>query len=157
MKFRILIRRAVHVKGSCRAVLYALESYADRNGTNAFPSQDTLADACGYCVRTVRRALRWLEDHGIIVRTGGRRSRRGRAVIVWKIVADALSKPDIMAGRPDKHLQKKQARQEKMGREAAFRILAARYGWGTLQKWSEQAIDQALDRIVNRSSGPCRV
>lgn len=146
MKTSILIRDCRAVKGATKAVLAALATYADRNGCNAFPAQATLADAAGYTVRTVQRALRELEDVGLIRRTGGRRSRRGRCVVVWRIVL-AVLKHDTLADRPAKPLQKQKARQEKMGREAAFRILAARYGWSKLQEWSEDAIERAISRV----------
>lgn len=148
MKVWQSIQGAAHVKGANRAILYALATYADRNGTNAFPSQATLADAAGVCARTVRRALRWLEDSGIIRRMGGRKSRRGRAVIVWKIVLATL-KPDTGSGRPAKQLQKQKARQEKKrGEGDAWAILASQYGWETLMNWSQPALNRAIERIV---------
>lgn len=153
MSYRITraIASAHHVTGARRAVLYALNTFADRNGTNAFPAQSTLAAAAGVCDRTVRRALAWLEAAGIIRRTGGRRSPRGRAVIVWRIVCEALAKPDMGAGRPAKHLQKKEAfRGKKVSEADAWAILAHQYGWDTLQKWSDQAISSAIERISGR-------
>lgn len=91
---------AHHVHGAARAVLYVLANYADRGGSNAFPSQARIADESGFCDRTVRRALVWLEDRGMIRRIGGKRGRgsRGRAVVVWRLIL-ALLKPDIVSGR----------------------------------------------------------
>ena len=145
----MMVAQAHHVKGAAnRSVLFALSTFADRNGCNAFPSQATLAQAAGVCDRTVRRALAYLEDTGVIRRTGGRRSRRGRAVIVWQILRAAL-KPDTVAGRPAKPLQKQKGRQGKERGEAdAWAILASQYGWATLQRWSEAATQAALTRIM---------
>lgn len=153
MSVTILVRNCRVVKGASKAVLACLSTYADRNGTNAFPSQATLAADTGYCVRTVARSLKLLEDIGLIRRTGGRRSRRGRAVIVWRIVLAALSKHDMGADRPVKQLQKKQARQgKKMGEADAAAILAHQYGWDTLVRWSKPAYDAAIQRIIRRAS-----
>lgn len=151
MQITILVWNCSVVKGAAKAVLACLASHADHNGCNAFPSQATLMAKTGYSRRTVQRALRLLEDLGIIRRTGGRKSRRGRAVIVWRIFVAAL-KGVTMAHRPAKQLQKQKARQEKKRCEAdAWAILAAQYGWDTLQKWSDQAISSAIGRIIAAS------
>ena len=137
-----------------RAVLYALAHYADRGGCNAFPSQARIADHAGVHVRTVRRALGKLQELGLIVRTGGVRSRRGRPVAVWRIMLGRL-KPDMRSGLSIKPQKKQQARQGKRGGEAAaWAILASQYGWATLQKWSEPAIRAALDRICASQGEP---
>lgn len=97
------------IKGAARAVLYALAQHADQSGANAFPSQARIADEAGCSDRTVRRALAWLEERNIIVRMGGRKSRRGRAVVVWRLMLGFLrsAKPDMVSRRTAKQLTKK--------------------------------------------------
>ena len=94
------IAGAHSIKGATRAVLYVLANYADRGGSNSFPSQARIADESGFSDRTVRRALTWLEEQGIIRRIGGKRRRgsRGRAVVIWRIFLSLL-KPDILSSR----------------------------------------------------------
>jgi len=149
VKALTIARDCPHVKGACKAVLIALATFADwRTGQNAFPSQAALADAAGVCDRTVRRALVELEDRGLIGRTGGRRSRRGRAVIVWRLILDAL-KPDTLPGRPVKQTQKQGAgRGKERGEGDAWAILASQYGWDALLSWSQPAIERAIGRII---------
>lgn len=153
---------AHHVKGATRAVLYVLANYADRGGSNSFPSQARLADESGVCDRTVRRALVWLEEQGIIRRIGGKRRRgsRGRAVVVWRILMSLL-KPDIASYRTV-HSNKPTrttglakrvvrqivpsdpARRALSRKQEAINALAERVGWLRLMEWGEERTDAAL-------------
>ena len=111
----------------------------------AFPSQARTADHAGVCVRTVQHALGKLQELGLIVCTGGMRSRRGRPVAVWRIVLARL-KPDMVSGLRVKPTKKQQARQGKSAPQAAWDALSAQYGWETLMSWSSGAIEDALAR-----------
>lgn len=53
-----------------KAVLMVLASYANPDGTNAFPSIGRLADDLGCDERTVKRALAALREDGLIERAG---------------------------------------------------------------------------------------
>lgn len=64
------------VKFGCpttKAVAVALADHAWQDGTKAFPSIKLLSEKCEVSPRTVQRALRRLEDMGVlqVVRTGG--------------------------------------------------------------------------------------
>lgn len=59
-----------------RAVLLAQYSYADRDGTNSYASEETLAEDLGIGVRMVRRHRQALRDSGWLVLR-----RRGRNVV----------------------------------------------------------------------------
>ena len=74
------------VKFGCattKAVAVALADHASQDGTKAFPSIKLLADKCEVSPRTVQRALRRLEEMGVllIVRSGGNGPRDTRE---WK-------------------------------------------------------------------------
>lgn len=69
-----------------RLVLLALADYAHDDGTNAFPSVDTLAGKAGVDRRTVQRALADLEAAGEIAKTGATR----RGVTIWRLLLDGL-------------------------------------------------------------------
>ncbi len=140
---------ATDITGATHAVLYALAHYADRGGGNAFPSQARIADHAGVCVRTVRRALGKLQELGLIVCTGGMRSRRGRPITVWRIMLGRL-KPDMVSDLSVKPLKKQPARQGKSAPQAAWDALSAQYGWQTLMSWSSGAIEAALARREGR-------
>lgn len=79
------VRGASWAKGALRAVLYAAASYADPDGRNIFPSQAAWADAAGVNPRTLRRCIEHAVAHGALVRTGTRRSGRGRDCVVYKL------------------------------------------------------------------------
>lgn len=61
-----------------KLVALALGDYADDNGTNVYPSRSTLARKTGYSINTVRKAMKRLEGHEIIVLTRSENQRRSR-------------------------------------------------------------------------------
>jgi len=93
-----LAAAAVDITGAARGVLWAIAFHARRDGTWSFPSQARIAVESGVSERHVRRCLIDLEEAGYIQRMGKRRSRRGKPVIVWKVVLSIL-KGDTMAVR----------------------------------------------------------
>ena len=58
-----------------RLVLLALAYFADGNGANSYPAQQTLASMCACSPDTVKRALRSLRDRGLITANG--KGKRG--------------------------------------------------------------------------------
>lgn len=62
-----------------KLVLLDLADHAKDDGTKAFPGVDRLTWKSGLCRRTVQSALRWLEEHELIVPTGSRKGGRGGA------------------------------------------------------------------------------
>jgi hypothetical protein len=57
-----------------RALLFDIVSFADDDGSRAFPGHRRLAARAGCDVRTVRRALARLRRAGVVTWTGGRRT-----------------------------------------------------------------------------------
>jgi len=79
-----LVRRYSRARGSARAVLIVLASYADRDGTGARPGTDTIARDAGVSVDTVKRARRKLVELGeieIVEHGTGARATRYRITI----------------------------------------------------------------------------
>ncbi|MYF31189.1 MAG: helix-turn-helix domain-containing protein [Gammaproteobacteria bacterium] len=150
------------IKGATRAVLYVLANYADRGGSNSFPSQARIADESGFSDRTVRRALTWLEEQGIIRRIGGKRRRgsRGRAVVIWRIALallktghrvlsnSASNKPTRTTGLAKRVVRQivpsDPARRALSRKQEAINALAERVGWLRLMEWGEEGTDAAL-------------
>lgn len=74
--------------GTCWAVVAALNSFA-QDKTSCFPSIQTIMQYLGgsYGRRAIHRALKWLEDHGLIVRN----HRRSKSRFVLKLRSMAYS------------------------------------------------------------------
>lgn len=85
-------------------LLLALSDWADHEGGNVYPSVASIAAKVGYCERTVRTRLRWLEAHGFIVadRRGGGRSCTTRYRIVLAALKTGRELPGLVAGKPGK-------------------------------------------------------
>ena len=49
-----------------KLALIAIAKSADADGKNAYPSQETIAERCGASVRSVREAIKWLEENGLL-------------------------------------------------------------------------------------------
>lgn len=66
-----------------KLVAYTLGTYMHADGTNAYPSNRTLAASCGLSVRSVQNELARLEDAGWIVANAprGDRAKTGRKAI----------------------------------------------------------------------------
>lgn len=80
--------------GSKKAVLIALADMADENHS-CFPGQERIAGMSGWSVETVRRALKQLEELGIITRqhrigTFGYRTSDRYVLAVGKTIAESL-------------------------------------------------------------------
>lgn len=58
-----------------RLVLLALAYFADGNGANSYPAQQTLASMCSCSPRSIKRTLRSLRERGLITATG--KGRKG--------------------------------------------------------------------------------
>ena len=165
----VTMAHAVH--GAARAVLYVLAHHADRGGGNSFPSQKTIASEAGCCDRTVRRALSYLEGCSLIVRTGGVRSRRGRHVVVWRVMIGLIktghrvlvNSQTLLTNtkrawhkatvRPVRAVLKRDGAaftDDQRRRQALWNALASRYGWIELERrgvaWCEAQIDASLTR-----------
>lgn len=86
-----------HGGGVIRGVLKAVAESADfTTGENARPSASTIAKAAGVSIRSVRTALRLLEDvYKVLVRTGGYKHpefpHRGSPITVYRLDRDALA------------------------------------------------------------------
>lgn len=89
-------------EGTDRLVLLAIADSADDDGTNAWPSEVTLADKCRVSERTVRRSIRALESLGVLVvepHAGGkpetRRDRRPNRYTV-RMATGQIDRPDMV-------------------------------------------------------------
>jgi hypothetical protein len=49
-----------------KLVLIAIAKSADRDGTNAYPSMETIAHRCMVTVEAVRKTINWLAEHGLL-------------------------------------------------------------------------------------------
>lgn len=79
-----LVRRYSRARGSARAVLTVLASYADADGTGAFPGTATIARDAGVSPETVKRARRKLIALGeveVVEQGFGSRSTRYRITL----------------------------------------------------------------------------
>lgn len=85
-----VVRAHSRATGSARAILTALATYADPDGSNARPSVPTLMRDTGLSDATVRRGLRRLEQIREIVCTkrGG-----GRSVSIYRITVSPVDDP----------------------------------------------------------------
>jgi hypothetical protein len=77
------------------AVLIAVFNYTDKSGQNAHPGEKRLAEETGRDERTVRRHLKWLTDHGYLVKAS-RGHSGGRATVYDVALPDTT--PDKMSG-----------------------------------------------------------
>jgi hypothetical protein len=81
-----------------RAVLVVLGEAADNDGTAAYPSQDTIAEAAVTDARTVRRRLAAMEERGLIARGNQRLVEHipaDRRPVVWDLQIPAAWFPDL--------------------------------------------------------------
>lgn len=79
-----------------RLVLLALAYFADSNGANSYPAQQTLASMCSCSPDTVKRALRTLRERGLITATG--KGRKG--TIRYAIELPMATAPPRQGGAP---------------------------------------------------------
>ncbi|MFB1295792.1 helix-turn-helix domain-containing protein [Mycobacterium sp. pW049] len=63
-------------------VLVTLLDYARADGTNAHPGNDRLAAACRCSADTVKRALMWAKDQGLIVMV--KQGRNNAGATIWR-------------------------------------------------------------------------
>src|SRR3979490_3100437 len=49
-----------------KLVLIAIAKSSDRDGTNAWPSMETIARRCLVSIEAVRKAINWLVTHGLL-------------------------------------------------------------------------------------------
>ena len=75
-------------KGIDRLVLAVFASYAKDNGTGAWPSWPTVAEACGVSVRTVGRSVQALKECGALVPTGSRKVA-GKSIPVYRVTCQS--------------------------------------------------------------------
>ena len=85
--------------GSAKSVLAALAYHDMPDGDGIFPEIDTLAEATGYSPRTIKRALKWLEGHGWIVREQRRYAGRQTTNRYWIMQAEVAAAEILKAGR----------------------------------------------------------
>jgi hypothetical protein len=67
-----IIRKSRAASGSTKAVLIAMATYAEDDGTNIFPAMNNLADDAGVGERTAYRAVDELLELGLINETGNK-------------------------------------------------------------------------------------
>ena len=67
-----IIRKSRAASGSAKAVLIAMATYAEDDGTNIFPAMNNLADDAGVGERTAYRAVDELLELGLINETGNK-------------------------------------------------------------------------------------
>ncbi len=92
------LRDARGLTPTTKLVLFVLFTYADPRG-QAFPSESTLAAACGVTDRTVRRALANARSLGVISVEPGRQHRTSRYHFRADTIAGlAVTSPDASAG-----------------------------------------------------------
>jgi len=152
-----------YIPPAFKSVLAYLARRAGRDG-KAWPCQARIADETGFSVRTVQRALAWLEAHRFLARAGGRRWRgmRGRAVVIWRIVLETLTdrKHDRVSPLTAKVIYSVTrlplakaagpangplwASQQALGDRHSR--LAAVIGWGHVQAMTEIEFDQAYEQ-----------
>ena len=67
-----------------KSVLWAIASWANPDGTNAYPSLKTITEACGLTERGLRKVIRWLEMNGFldVEYKAGRNGTNKYAVII---------------------------------------------------------------------------
>ncbi len=92
--FRRGLRRAGLTPTEYRVAVELCE-YAGPDKAVVWPSNPTLAEDCGLCVRTVVRALNRLQAEGVIACAGTRKGGRGRGTR-WEL----LIKGDTPGLRP---------------------------------------------------------
>lgn len=73
-----------------KLVLISIANCADKNGDNAFPGQDHIAEDASMSVRSVRRHIDWLEQHNYLARI--RRSRTNGTRTSDRYVLDVADK-----------------------------------------------------------------
>lgn len=89
------IRQEVVTEPTPRHVLLVLANYAGADGEDAFPSVDRLAKETGMSARSVQRALRVLEDAGLIAMGNQRIAEakgfaKNRTPTVYRMVMDLI-------------------------------------------------------------------
>ncbi|WP_075958066.1 helix-turn-helix domain-containing protein [Ornithinimicrobium sp. CNJ-824] len=91
---------------SHRLVLVILASHADPEGRGAWPSAQTISDRLGIDKRSVRRSLKWLQEHDVI-RRGDQAAvhhvPEGKRPVVWDLAmpADGVTRPSPLT-RPSR-------------------------------------------------------
>lgn len=83
------VRENSKSKLAARLVLYALSDRANDDGGGAWPAVETIAREERLSRRAVQEALRWLEQHGEIRRTGVHPVHK---TVVWQVVIDPQTK-----------------------------------------------------------------
>ncbi|TVS06643.1 MAG: helix-turn-helix domain-containing protein [Phycisphaerales bacterium] len=86
--FRLMraVRNASGLSASCKAVLFVLATYADRERLESYPSAATIANGAGVSERTARRLLGELDARGLAVAVGSTR----RATLVRRLRLEAI-------------------------------------------------------------------
>lgn len=75
-RFRTRVRDA-SLQPAYKLLLLTMSTYSNSDGENVYPSQETLANACGCSVRTVMRHLAHLQEAGWLTLTkAGNKDRR---------------------------------------------------------------------------------
>lgn len=90
---------SVPVTANTKLVLLGLANHAHKDGTNAFPGQDTLAEYASCDVRTVRRCLTRLERMGLIENAGKARFGVTNWTLSMALQLPLVSGPDKMSYR----------------------------------------------------------
>lgn len=80
--FRAALPPAVARRPQAKLVLVCLATHADADGTNAYPSRDTIAAQCELGTRTVDKILRDLQSAGVIAEDAPPTAIRPR---VWRL------------------------------------------------------------------------
>lgn len=149
------------LSGPQMSVLTCLAECADRFGRNAFPAQATIADRTRWSLRTVQRALAALESMGAIIRTGGVKSRRGRRVVVWRVMLNALRDGTGRVFRARNplsatwsYLGQSVLTDAHRARETAYTKLAEDLGWPALMEMHPVRVEELIAaKLKTRHSG----
>ena len=105
-KFTWLNRiRHLPLKRSGKTILNALATYANSDGTQVFPSQQTVADDTGYSREQVNRIMKSLRQPGWIIPIG--RVSKFNRTVVYNINIEAIMNPVISDLHSDKMSQSK--------------------------------------------------
>lgn len=97
---------------SGRDVLFVLAEKAHADGTSTFPSPELINDVTGMDETTVRRAIRRLENSGLIERDGTRPS----GAVVWRLNMTLRRSDSHKSARADKERERRAATAERTRR-----------------------------------------
>ena len=99
-----------------KAVLMTIASYADPDGTNAWPSMKTLSSECLACERSIRSAIAWLRDNSLLkVEPKGTGSRLNMYTI--RVPKNAATQSAVSTEAPTGKMERSSGKMEQVMRQ----------------------------------------